>query len=104
MSHLEEPHICACEGCRPELALTSVQLHEGHINVDMDMPFWRFGARLDGVDVTNDCVEAYGGDPGFVLVLRTPHHLCCSCADGLACTVRLTGRVEVFTPVWSWTP
>jgi hypothetical protein len=56
-----------CATCHPP---STDRLGEGHVAVRFGDAARGWLILLAGVDVTNDCTEAHGGDPGWAVLLR----------------------------------
>lgn len=102
-------HVCACYFCRPGIfpPIPATEApYLGVWNTDCrSVPEWAHQrvwcqtrgwcrAFLNGVDATDNAVEALAGEPGWMVFLADDAHRCRQCAQGLCQYVRY-GRVEV---------
>lgn len=92
-------HACMCYGCNSDpdhgLFPLTPRKAEHHVAVRFEGDRPRYEIFLDGVKHAR-CIEAYGGDPGWMYVVREPAHQCRTCDEDV-CMEMVGGRVEIRT-------
>lgn len=90
-------HVCACQGCDPDLLGQGEQrTGEHHLSVRFPGDEQR-KVYLNG-EQDMSTFEAWAGNPGTILRLRLPVHMCRTCHQD-PCAERVVGDVAVSGPV-----